>query len=339
MKRHTALTLPASTALARAVALPVTAAALALMLLAAAGGSAPAQDLKDKTIRLVVPFPPGGTADNIARLITQQANTAGFKLIVENRPGAGTIIGTEQVAHAAPDGTSLLIMSNSFVINTIVRAKLPYDPFTLEPICLIADSPQVIVVHEASPYRTLKQLIDAARAQPGALSFAAVGPATTQHIAGEMLKHAANVNLTYVPFTGGAPAVNALLGQHVTAVIANYNEVMEQLKAGKLRALAIASRARLKALPDVATFIEAGYQDFEASAFFGVVTTAKTPKPTVAQLAAMVTSALKDPDISAKLVAQGLDVVGSCGEEFRAQIKRQHEKYTRAIKDAGIKIE
>ena len=339
MKRHTALTLPASTALARAVALPVTAAALALMLLAAAGGSAPAQDLKDKTIRLVVPFPPGGTADNIARLITQQANTAGFKLIVENRPGAGTIIGTEQVAHAAPDGTSLLIMSNSFVINTIVRAKLPYDPFTLEPICLIADSPQVIVVHEASPYRTLKQLIDAARAQPGALSFAAVGPATTQHIAGEMLKQAANVNLTYVPFTGGAPAVNALLGQHVTAVIANYNEVMEQLKAGKLRALAIASRARLKALPDVATFIEAGYQDFEASAFFGVVTTAKTPKPTVAQLEAMVTSALKDPDISAKLVAQGLDVVGSCGEEFRAQIKRQHEKYTRAIKDAGIKIE
>jgi tripartite-type tricarboxylate transporter receptor subunit TctC len=312
-------------------------------LLATTGGSAQAQDLKqdlkDKTIRIVVPFPPGGTADNIARLITQQANTAGFKLIVENRPGAGTIIATEQVARATADGSSLLIMSNSFVINTIVRTQLPYDPFALEPLCLLADSAQVIVVHEASSYRTLKDLIDAARAQPGALSFAAVGPATTQHIAGEMLKHDAQVNLTYVPFAGGAPAVNALLGQHVTSVIANYNEVMEQLKAGKLRALAVASRERLKALPEVPTFIEAGYKDFEASAFFGVVTTAKTPKQTLVQLEAMLSAALKTPSVGANLVAQGLDVVGSCGEEFRAHIKRQHEKYTRAIKDAGIKIE
>jgi tripartite-type tricarboxylate transporter receptor subunit TctC len=317
----------------------LAAAVLALLMFAAAGGYAQAQELKSKTIRMVVPFPPGGTADNIARLITQQANTTGFKLIVENRPGAGTIIATDLVAHATPDGTSLLIMSNSFVINTIVRAKLPYDPFTLEPICLIADSPQVIVVHQASPYRTLKDLIEAARAKPGALSFAAVGPATTQHIAGEMLKQAANVNLTYVPFTGGAPAVNALLGQHVTTVIANYNEVMEQLKAGNLRALAVASRQRLKAIPDVPTFIEAGYKDFEASAFFGVVTTAGTPKDTVAQLDAMLTAALKDPGVSAKLVAQGLDMVGACGETFRAHIKRQHEIYTRAIQDAGIKIE
>jgi tripartite-type tricarboxylate transporter receptor subunit TctC len=312
---------------------------LALMLLAPLNGQARAQDIKNKTIRIVVPFPPGGTADNIARLVTQHANSAGFKLIVENRPGAGTIIGTDQVAHAIPDGTSLLIMSNSFVINTIVRANLPYDPFTLEPICYLAESPQVIVVNEASAYHTLKNLIDAARTQPGTLTFAAVGPATTQHIAGEMLKQVANINLTYVPFTGGAPAVNALLGQHVTAVIANYNEVMEQIKAGKLRALAVASRERLKAIPDVPTFIEAGYKDFEASAFFGVVTTAGTPKDTVAQLDTMIMTAIKAPDVSEKLVAQGLEVVGICGEDFRAHIKRQQEKYTRAIKDAGIKIE
>jgi tripartite-type tricarboxylate transporter receptor subunit TctC len=313
------------------------AATLALLLFAPPG--AQAQDLKAKTIRLVVPFPPGGTADNIARLVTQQANVAGFKLIVENRPGAGTIIGTEQVAHATPDGTSMLLMSNSFVINTIVRARLPYDPFAMEPMCSLASSPQVIVVHEASPYRTLKDLIDAARATPGTLSFAAVGPATTQHIAGEMLKQVAHVNLTYVPFNGGAPAVNALLGQHVTTVIANYNEVMEQLKAGKLRALAVASRERLKAIPDVPTFIEAGYKDFEASAFFGVVTTPGTPKETVAQLESLLITALKTPDVSAKLVDQGLDVNGACGEEFRASIKRQHDLYSRAIKDAGIKIE
>src|SRR5450759_759858 len=138
MKRRTALTTTATTALA-----------LAALLLAPLGGSAQAQDLKDKTIRVVVPFPPGGTADNIARLITQQANTAGFKLIIENRPGAGTIIGTEQVARATADGSSLLIMSNSFVINTIVRTQLPYDPFALEPLCFIADSAQVIVVPQA----------------------------------------------------------------------------------------------------------------------------------------------------------------------------------------------
>jgi len=337
--RGTALKITPVTAPHLAIVLPAAAAVLALMILVPSGGCAQTQDLKNRTIRIVVPFPPGGTADNIARLISQQANTAGFKLIVENRPGAGTIIGTEQVAHTLPDGTSLLIMSNSFVINTIVRAKLPYDAFTLEPTCLLASSPQAIVVHETSPYRTLKDLIEAARTQPGALSFAAVGPATTQHIAGEMLKHAANVNLTYVPFTGGAPAVNALLGQHVTTVIANYNEVMEQLKAGKLRALAIASRERLKAIPDVPTFIEAGYKDFEASAFFGVVTTAGTPKDIVSQLDAMLMTALKTPDVSAKLVAQGLEIVGTCGEEFRAYIKRQHEKYTRAIEDAGIKVE
>lgn len=329
----------AATTLSLAVALPAAGAALALMMLAPSGGFAHAQELKNRTIRMVVPFPPGGTADYIARLITQQANMVGFNLIVENRPGAGTIIGTEHVARSAPDGTSLLIMSNSFVINAIVRKQLPYDPFTLEPLCFLVDSPQFIVVNEASPYRTLKDLIDAARAQPGALSFAAVGPATTQHIAGEMLKQAASVDLTYVAFTGGAPAVNALLGQHVTAVIANYNEVIEQIKGGKLRALAIASHERLKAMSDVPTFIEAGYKDFEASAFFGVVAAANTPKDTIAQLDAMLMTALKAPDVSAKLVAQGLEIVGTCGEEFRAHIKLQHEKYIRVIKDTGIRLE
>lgn len=319
----------------------LTAAAFAAlaMLLAAASAAAQAQDLKDKTIRLVVPFPPGGTADNIARQIVQQAGLAGYKMIVENRPGGGTIIATEQVARAAPDGTSLLIMSNSFVINTIVRTQLPYDPFAMEPLCFVADSPQLIAVNEAAPYRTLKEFVDDARARPGALSFAAVGPATTQHIAGEMLKHDAAINLTYVPFNGGGPATNALLGQHVNSVLANYNELMEQLKAGKLRALAVASRDRLKALPEVPTFIESGYKDFETSAFFGLVTTAKTPKDTAAKLKAMLLDVIKAPAVTANLMAQGLDVVGACGDELAVHIKRQHEKYTRAIKDAGIKVE
>ena len=166
-----------------------------------------------------------------------------------------------------------------------------------------------------------------------------MGPATTQHIAGEMFKQAARINLTYVPYPGGAPAVTALVGDHVTSVLANYNEVMEQLRAGKLRPLAVASRQRIALLPDVPTFIEAGYPDYETSAFFGMVVPAKTPKEPIAQLAAMLTGALKAPDVTAKLVAQGLDIVGTCGEDFRAHIRRQHEKYSRAIRAGNIKAE
>jgi tripartite-type tricarboxylate transporter receptor subunit TctC len=313
-------------------------AALACIVLAphAAG----AQDLRDKTIRIVVPFPPGGSADTLARLVSQEATqSTGQKFLVENRPGAGTIIGTDAVARAAPDGTTLLIMSNSFFINAIVRSSLPYDPMAMEPTCFLVDSPQVLVVHEAQPYRTLKDFVDAAKAKPGELSYAAVGPATTQHIAGEMFKQAAGINLTYVPFTGGAPAVNAILGNHVTSVLANYNEVQEHIASGKLRALAVSSRLRLKALPDVPTFIEGGYKDYEASAFFGFVAPAKTPKPTLTQIETMLASAVNAPEVAAKLTQQGLDVAPSCGDDFRAYIKRQHGKYERAIKDAGIKAE
>jgi tripartite-type tricarboxylate transporter receptor subunit TctC len=313
---------------------------LGVIVMTASAGVTRAQDLKDKTIRIVVPFPAGGTADTLARLISQQATLdAGQKIIIENRPGAGTIIGTEVVARSAPDGTSLLMMSNSFVINAIVRASLPYDPMSLEPICFLVDSPQVLVVHESSPFRSLKDLVDAAKAKPGELSYATVGPATTQHIAGEMFKQAAQINLTYVPFTGGAPAVNAILGGHVTSVLTNYNEVMEHVHSGKLRALAVTSRERLKQLPNVPTFMEAGYKDYETSAFFGLVAPAKTPKETITRLATMLTSALRAPAVTEKLAAQGLDVVGTCDENFRAHIKRQHQKYERAIKEAGIRSE
>ena len=317
-----------------------SAAALGLVMLLLSGDATSAQDLKDKVIRIVVPFPAGGTADTLARLIGQQATQATEqKIIIENRPGAGTIIGTDAVARSAPDGTTLLMMSNSFVINAIVRASLPYDPMSLEPVCFLVDSPQVLVVHESSPFRSLKDLVDAAKARPGELSYASVGPATTQHVAGEMFKQVAQVNLTYVPFTGGAPAVNAILGAHVTSVLTNYNEVMEHVRSGKLRALAVASRQRIRLLPDVPTFIEAGYADYETSAFFGLVAPARTPGEITARLGTMLTAALRAPEVTAKLVAQGLEVVGTCGEDFRAHIRRQHQKYERAIKDAGIKAD
>jgi tripartite-type tricarboxylate transporter receptor subunit TctC len=313
---------------------------LAIIVLALPGGAALAQTAAGKTTRIVVPFPAGGTADVIARIIAQQAQQAsGQSIVIENRPGAGTIIATDLVNRAAPDGTTLLLMANSFVINPSLRATLPYDPLSFEPICLLVNSPQVIVVNSASPYQSLANFFAAVKARPGELSYATVGPATTQHIAGEALRRAAGLNLTYVPYQGGAPAVNALLGGHVAAVLTNYSEVMEQVNAGKLRALAVTTRERIPPLPNVPTLAEAGHLDQEATAWFGVMAPPKTPKETTAQLIATFKAALQTPEVAAKLTAQGLYPVGACGADFAEHIRQQHESYARAVRELNIKAE
>jgi tripartite-type tricarboxylate transporter receptor subunit TctC len=171
------------------------------------------------------------------------------------------------------------------------------------------------------------------------VTFATVGPATTQHIGFEQLKHAANLNVIYVPYPGGAPAVNALLGGHVAAVFANYSEVVEQLKAGTLRALATASRARIEPLPDVPTVAEAGFKDYEVEVWFGILAPAKTPKDAAAQLAGWMNAAMQAPDVKPKLINLGLYPVGMCGAEFGAHIRKQFDEYGRVIRDANIKAE
>jgi tripartite-type tricarboxylate transporter receptor subunit TctC len=312
----------------------------ALMIAALSAQAALAQTAAGKTTRIVVPFPPGGTADVIARIIAQQAAQAsGQSFVIENRPGAGTIIATDLVNRAPPDGTTLLLMANSFVINPSVRASLPYDPLTFEPICLLVNSPQVVVVNGASPYQSLSELFAAAKARPGELSYATVGPATTQHIAGEALRRAAGLNLTYVPYPGGAPAVNALLGGHVVAVLTNYSEVMEQVNAGKLRALAVTTHERIPPLPNVPTLGEAGHKDLEATAWFGMMAPPKTPKETTAQLITLIKAALQTPEVSGKLTAQGLYPVGACGADFAEHVRKQHESYARLIRELNIKTE
>lgn len=292
------------------------------------------------TVRIVVPFTPGGSADVIARLIAQEAGKAGGQTwIVENRPGAGTIIGTEAVARSAPDGGTLLMMSNSFIINAHVRASLPYDPLaSFEPTCLVVNSPQLIAVNAHSPLRTLGDLVAAARVRPGELSYASVGPATTQHILGETLRRAAKIEMTYVPFPGGAPAVNALLGGHVTAVVANYSELLEQLQAGTMRPLAVASRERLAALPEVPTLAESGFPNLETTAFFGLVAPAKTPPEAIGQLIGILRKAIEAPEIRGKLDAQGLYPAEVCGADFAARIRTQYDSYGRAAQEANIKV-
>ncbi len=293
-----------------------------------------------RALKIVVPFSPGGSADTLGRLLAEQIGKAhGVATLVENRPGAGTVIATEAVSRAAPDGATVLLAGNSFIINAHLR-KLSYDPLTsFEPVCQLVSSPQVIVVNEASPYPGFAQFIDAARAKPGELTMASVGPATTQHMGIEMLKHAADLNIIYVPFPGGAPAVNALLGSHVNSVLGNYSEVVEQLNAGKLRALATTSPARIDLLPNVPAVAEFGYANYEAVVWFGIVAPAKTPATTLSELGAWFGAALQAPEVKPKLLTLGLFPVDKCGSAFAAHLRKQFDDYGDAIRAADIKAE
>jgi len=292
------------------------------------------------TIRIIVPFQPGGTADILARVLGQHIGRVhGPTVVVENRPGAGSIVGTEAVARAAPDGNTLLINVAEFAINPHLR-KLNYDPLTsFKPICHLVNSPSVIVVNGASPYRSLADLLDAARSGPGALTLASVGPGSPFHLGFEMLKSAAKVDMAFIPYPGNAPAVNAVLGEHVTSMFGTHSNVAEYLKTGKLRALATATRTRIDALPEVPTMAESGYNDFAVDSWFGVVAPARTPTERVAQLADWFATALQASDVVKKLDVQGLNPVGACGAEFAAYIRKRYDEYGRIIREANIKAE
>jgi tripartite-type tricarboxylate transporter receptor subunit TctC len=316
----------------------ILAAAAGVALLALSGHGAVSQTAR--TIRIVVPFPAGGSADDLARLLADQiGRTRSVNVVVENRPGAGTIVATELVSRAAPDGNTLLLMANSFVINPSLK-KLNYDPFTsFAPICHLVSTPLIFAVNSESPYRSLAGLINAARAKPGELTVASVAPATTQHIAFEMFRRVADVNMIHVPYPGGAPAVTALLGGHVTAVIANYSEVEAHLASGKLRALATASRQRIAAVPDLPTVAESGYPNYESEVWFGLVAPAKTPAGTITQLSGWLGAALANADVKAKLKLQEMYPVAACGPDFAAHLRTQFDAYARVIREADIKAE
>jgi len=311
--------------------------AYALVMAAAAlfGSGAWAQT----AVKIVMPAPAGGAGDIVARILAEQVGRAqGLTLVIENRPGAGTIIGTEAVARAAPDGTTLLITAPYLVIAPHLR-KVNFDPLTgFEPICHLVSSPGVIVVNGSSPYRTLRDFLDAARAKPGELTFAAVGPGTVQHIGFEMLKRAANANLTFVPYTGGAPAITALLGGHVTAVFAEYAPLAEHIKAGRLRAIAATTGKRIDSLRELPTVGET-YNDYEVDFWWGLFAPAKTPKETATQYASWFTAAMRAPEVKTKLNAQGFIPVGSCGADFAALLRKQYDHYGRIIREANIKAE
>ncbi len=291
-------------------------------------------------VRIVVPTPAGAAPDMLARLLAEHIGRKhGSTMMVENRPGASTEIGTALVSRAAADGNTLLLAGTGFVINSHLR-KLSYDPLTgFEPICLLVSLPTVIVAKSASPYHSLADLFEAARARPGALTLASIGPASTAHIAFEMLKRAAKVDMTFVPYPGTAPAVNALMGDHVTSFFGNYADVAEHLRAGTLRALASASPARLEPLQDLPTLSELGYKMSLGEIWYGLVAPTKTPKEAVSRLAGWFRAALQVPEIKTKLATRGIYPTLTCGADFGSFLRKQSDEYGRVIREANIRAE
>jgi tripartite-type tricarboxylate transporter receptor subunit TctC len=321
--------------------LQLAAGVIVLGILLVGGTDQGARSQSTRPIRVVSPTAPGGANDVAARLLVEQIGRAeGLTMVVENRPGAGSVIGTEAVSHAAADGNTVLInASPAFVIDPHLR-KLGYDPFgSFEPLCSLASFPTVIAVNSKSPYRTLADLTNAARAMPGQLTLAGLGPGTLTQIGFEVIKRTANVKMTFVPYAGTAPAVDALLGEHVTSYFGNYTNVAEHVKTGRLRMLATATRTRIDAMPDVPTVAESGYNGYEIDAWLGLFAPAKTPREVLSRLVGWFTTALRVQDVKAKLIAQGVYPDGTCGADFAALLRREYEKYGRIIRETGIKME
>jgi tripartite-type tricarboxylate transporter receptor subunit TctC len=291
------------------------------------------------TIKIIVPLPAGGGVDVVARVLAEQiGRSQGATFVVENRPGAGTMIGAEAVARSAPDGNTLLLVPNSFVVAPQLH-HANYDAIaSFEPICSLVATPTILAVNGSSRYRTLGAFVDTARAEPGKLTVASGGGAALQ-VTFEMLQQATRIRTTFVPYAGTPPAITALLGGHVDAAYTDFPTMAEQLKSGALRALATGARARPESLPDVPTVDESGYRGYEADIWYGLFAPARTPSDTTARLAGWFTAAMREPAVKAKLVAMGLRPVGMCGVEFRDYVRKQYDTYGRVIREAGIKAE
>jgi tripartite-type tricarboxylate transporter receptor subunit TctC len=296
----------------------------------------------EKSITYVVPFAPGGNTDTLARLIGQKlAPLLGQPVIVENRPGAGGNIGSDFVAKAKADGYTILGGTiSSHAINPSIYPKMPYDPVkAFEPITLIGTSPLVLVVGADSPYKTLKDLLAAAKAKPGDLTFASPGTGTSPHLAGELLKSVAHVDLTHVPYKGSGPAVTDLIAGHVRFMFDTTLIVGSHVKAGKLRPLAVTSSKRTQSLPEVPTIGEAGVPGYEITSWQAVFAPAGTAKPIVQKLNTEIVRVLKMPDVQERLVGLGVDVVAGTPEQLGEFQRAELAKWAKVVKEANIKAE
>ena len=295
-----------------------------------------------RPIRLIVPFPPAGTTDILARAVAQKlSETWGQQVVVENHPGAGGNIGSDIVAKASPDGYTLLMGTvGTHAINPSLYSKMPYDHVKdFVPVILVAGVPNVLVVNPSLPVKSVRELIDYAKANPGKLNFASSGNGTSIHLSGELFKTMTGVQMTHVPYKGSSPALTDLMGGQVQLMFDNLPSSLSFIKAGKLRALAVTSSERSATLPELPTLAESGLPGFEASSWFGVLAPAGTPKDIVDKINGAVAAWLATPEAKEKLLSQGALVAGGTPEAFTKHIAAETAKWAKVVKASGAHVD
>lgn len=301
---------------------------------------AQAQDFPTKPIRLIVPFPAGGPNDIIARVVgAKMAELIGQPVVIDNRGGAGGVLGTDAVAKADPDGYTVAITSaGALAISKSLQEKLPYDTLKdLKPVTLVAKVPELLVVANNVPAKTMAELLALAKSKPGQLNFASTGPGSMPHLAGELFKSTAGIDIVHVPYKGAAPAVNDIVGEQVQMVFLDIPVLLPQVQAGKVRPIAIGSRERASSLPDVPTTGEVGLPQIEAENWYGLVAPAATPPAVIAKLHKATVDALQSAEVKDKLASQGAILVGNTPEQFADYIRSETEKWAGVAKNANIK--
>ena len=303
-------------------------------------GAAHAQPFPSKPVRLVAGFPAGGGVDATARMYGQKlAEGWGQNVIIENRPGANGMVGAEFVARAAKDGYTIFLSTPSEVaLNPLLYSKFSFDPRDLAPISLVAIFPNVIAVHNSVPVKNVKEWLALSKRTPGGLTYGSSGAGSTQHLAGEWLKRYAGFDIVHVPYKGAAPATNDLAGGQIPSAILGLGAIMQHIKSGRLRGVAVTSAQRTGALPDLPTLYESGIK-FDATQWYGILTAAGTPAETITRIQQALKRASEDTSLKERMVALGGDPVSSTPDEYAALIKSEAAKFSRIIKDANIRAD
>jgi tripartite-type tricarboxylate transporter receptor subunit TctC len=313
-------------------------AALALTFISA---SASLAQYPDRPIKVLVPFPPGGAVDIVTRQVTERvASELGQSFVIESKAGAGGVIATDATAKAAPDGYTLLIATPNHTINAALHPKLPYDTEKdLAPISIVAEVPELLVSHPDAPFEDFNGFVDYAKKNPGKLNYSSAGNGTLPHITMELLLKAAGIQVTHIPYRGAAPAMTDLLAGQVQLKLDTYATAHAHVEAGKLRALAFASRHRSKLMPSVPTVAELGFPGYEGILWIGLLAPAGTPQPVIDKLAAAAAKAVKSPDVLAKFDRDGVEPVGGTADAFAAQIRREIPQWKDIGKSANITLQ
>jgi tripartite-type tricarboxylate transporter receptor subunit TctC len=301
-----------------------------------------AQSYPAKPVRFIVPFPPGGSADILARAIGQKAGEGlGQSLVVENRPGAGTAIGAEALARSPADGYAVMIGTvSSHAINPALNPKLAYDPVKdFTPISLVASIPFAMIVHPSVPAKSVREFISLAKSKPASLNYSSAGNGTSNHLAGELLKSMAGIDIVHIPYKGSAPALNDLVAGQVSLMFDLVLTAAPHVKSGAVRGLAVTGAKRSSALPELPTVAESGVPGYEVSAWFGIFAPAGMPQPVVQRLNADFVKALQQPELRQRLASQGAEPLTSTPDEFAAYLRSEIAKWAKVVKDSGMKVD